>query len=103
MTSAPARTALMAAHVPAGPPPITSTSVRSVSPAAVFVTPRSDMVMELVRRNRQSVVLPQRRAAVLLPEEPLVAQDGQHQLDECLQLRRQPGRHDVEAVGGATF
>src|SRR4029077_14493920 len=37
MTSTPASAAFMAAHVPAGPPPTTSTSVESFSTAGLFV------------------------------------------------------------------
>src|SRR6195952_2789945 len=94
----------MAAHAPAGPPPITSTSVESVPSTSPFGMPiSSDAGAELVRGNRETVVLPQRGALVVLAEQPLAPEDRQHVLDEGLQLRRQRGRHDVEAVGGATL
>lgn len=59
--------------------------------------------VKLVGWNRQTVVLAKRAPPVLLPKQPLAAQNRHHVLDERLQPRRQRWCHDVESVRGPSL
>ena len=52
---------------------------------------------------RQAVVVAQGLAGVVLAEQAALAQDRHHLLGENVEAAGQPGRHDVEAVGGAVL
>src|SRR5207302_4616565 len=64
---------------------------------------RLDIVGIDAGRSRQAVVIAQGLAGVLLAEQAALAQDRHHLFGENVESARQPGRHNVEAVGRAVL
>jgi hypothetical protein len=60
---------------------------------------RLDGTGEDARGPIQPVVLAQRSARVFVAEQPALTQGRHHLLGKHVEAARQPGRHDVEAVG----
>src|SRR5262245_8467737 len=56
---------------------------------------------ELAVRCQQSIMRPQRVPRVRCTKQPTTLKQRDHLGNEDLQLRRQHGRHDVEAIGCA--